>query len=152
MHMNRKRISMIRIILLSAIFAAAATGTALMKRGGDAEPTPHAHSSLARSQQGERESGQLVRVWVHGDDLYPDVVKARPGKIFFRVENQTQSDVAIVVERVMPGQASQRLSRVATTGKARRADQHMTLGEGEYVFYAESKPEYKGLLIVEARK
>ena len=92
---------------------------------------------------------QLIRVWMHGDMIYPTVVHARPGRVLLRAENQTQTDVALVLERVLPGAARQRTARVNTVSKALRAEQLLTVGVGEYEFYDEAFPEAKGKLIVE---
>lgn len=92
---------------------------------------------------------QLVRVWLHGDAVYPPVIRARAGKILLRAENQTQSDVALVLERVLPAAARQRAARVRTASKALRADMVLALAVGEYEFYDEAFPEARGTLIVE---
>jgi len=81
--------------------------------------------------------------------IYPTVVHARPGRVLLRAENQTQTDVALVLERVLPGAARQRTARVNTVSKALRAEQLLTVGVGEYEFYDEAFPEAKGKLIVE---
>ena len=93
-------------------------------------------------------SPQLIRIWMHGDAIYPPVIRARVGKILLRAENRTQSDVALVLERVLPGAASQRTARVGTVSKALRADMVLTLGAGEYEFYDEGFPDAKGKLVV----
>lgn len=92
---------------------------------------------------------QLIRVWMHGEAVYPPVVRARPGKILLRAENRTQSDVALVLERLLPGAARQRTARVNTVSRALRADLVLTLGTGEYEYYHEAFPEAKGKLIIE---
>ena len=107
-------------------------------------------SATATAPQGlSAKYPQLIRIWMHGDMIYPPVVRARPGRILLRAENQTQTDVALVLERLLPGAARQRTARVNTTSKALRAEQLLTVGAGEYEFYDEAFPEAKGKLIVE---
>lgn len=95
---------------------------------------------------------QLVRVWVHGEDIYPQVVHVRPGRVFLRLENETQSDVALVVERIEAGRPPQNLTRLNTTQKGKRVDKEISLGAGEYVFYEETQPDFKGRIIVEPKR
>lgn len=90
----------------------------------------------------------LIRIWMHGDAIYPPIARARPGKILLRAENQTQSDVALILERVLPGDARQNTARVSTVSKALRANLVLTLVPGEYEFYDEAFPEARGKLIV----
>lgn len=147
---------MIRLIMLSAAVLLAVAAIVTFRQTDKVSSDTHINANeIALAVQGpvgRDEPKQLVRVWVHGDGLYPDVVKARPGVILLKAENQTQSDIALIVERLGPNQTSQRLARLGTVNKARRVDQVFTLSEGEYVFYAESQLQYKGLLIVEPRK
>ena len=136
-----KRIMLIGALLLlptSAIFTSSA--------GSKLRP------ALAPTQaESQSYSAQLVRVFVHGDDLYPDVINTSPGKILLRAENETQSDVSLVVERVTPGQANQSFANISTIGQAKRATQELTLTAGEYVYYEQSRPEIRGRLIVESK-
>jgi len=78
---------------------------------------------------------QLIRVFVHDFDIYPDVVRTRPGKIQLRAENETREDIALVVERVRPGQSPEPLTRIKTVSRGKRAQEELALGVGEYVFY-----------------
>lgn len=94
---------------------------------------------------------QLVRVFVHLDDIYPSIVRVKPGNLLLRAENETLSDISVILERVLPGQSGELVTRASTTGRAKRADNRLTLGVGEYVFFEESRPEVQGKLIVEAR-
>ena len=41
-----------------------------------------------------------IRVWLHGDSIRPNVIRTRPGVIVLRAENETRSDVSLVLERV----------------------------------------------------
>lgn len=91
----------------------------------------------------------FVRVWIHADDIYPSVIHARPGRLLIRAENETQSDVSLVIERVVPGLSSQLLTKVTATQSAKRADQILDLGVGTFVFYRESNPNVKGTLIID---
>lgn len=108
-------------------------------------------ASAAAQAQTRELPRQLVRVFVHPDDIYPSIVRVRPGNLLLRAENETQTDVSLILERVVPGQARQRVTRVSTSGRAKRTDNRLNLGVGEYVFFEESRPEVQGRLIVEAR-
>ncbi len=139
-------------ILIGALSLLLASVAALTWRTGVAEGVVAPTAAPLSSQgQGDTEPRQSIRVWLHGDSLYPDLILARPGKIFLRAENQTQSDVTLVLERVVAGEAPQELTRVSTLRKGKRASQEMTLSEGEYIFYEESNPKLQGRLIIEPR-
>jgi hypothetical protein len=107
-----------------------------------------ASGTPARSEAKFRE---MVRVFLHGDDIYPGFARVRPGSVLLRAENETQSDVALVLERVVSGETRQPVARVATSGRGKRADNEVTLDVGEYVFFEESRPEVRGRLIVEPK-
>jgi hypothetical protein len=86
---------------------------------------------------------------MHGDQVYPPVTRARAGKILLRAENQTQSDVRLVLELLLPLGVRQVTARINTVSKALRAEQILTLVPGEYEFYDEAFPEVRGKLIVQ---
>lgn len=99
--------------------------------------------------QGPHEFKSTVRIFIHPDDIYPVVVAVRPGKVVISAENNTQRDVALVVEPLhSPGRA---VARVPAAAQDRRNRQEYTLGAGEYVFYEESRPQRQGKLIVDAK-
>lgn len=151
--MNSKRISLIRILLVGTVIVIPLTASLLVRETGSASAYLSSTSGVSAAQSApEAEYKQMVRVWVHNDGIYPSVVYASPGKIVLRAENETRSDVSLIVERVLPGQANAQLTRLATQNQAKRAYEERALGAGEYVFYDEARPEYKGTLIVEARK
>ena len=152
--MKKSRNILNRLLVVSVTLALVVLSAVWMKPKSESFVEPHAHAHSATSAQGqnEREPRQLVRVFIHNDDIYPSVVRARPGKILLKAENQTLGDVALIVERKQPGQAPAREARLATQNQARRHQQDLTLGVGEYEFYTEARPEIRGLLIVEARQ
>lgn len=152
--MNIKQISTIRILMIGAAFVIAITAALLVRQASSASTSTPAPASAASPRQGSpnAEYKQMIRVWVHNDGIYPSVVYATPGKIVLRAENETRSDVSLIVERVLPGQANAQLTRLTTQSQAKRVFEERSLGAGEYVFYDEARPEYKGTLIVEAQK
>jgi hypothetical protein len=91
---------------------------------------------------------QYVRFWVHGDSIYPDVYRIRPGKVLLRFENQTSDDITVALERIIPGSSPQLLKMVSTVNRGYRADVEMTLEAGEYQLYEMGLPAYRGKLIV----
>jgi hypothetical protein len=145
--MKRKRVLL--IVLLIGLVAMLATSGVMVGGKGAKEIVPTVAASQAQEEARHR---QLVRVWVHGDGIQPSVLFARPGKIFFNVENETQSDISLAIERVTQGQANARVKALGTQRKARRVGEEMTLGPGEYVVYEETQPQYRARLIVEPRK
>ena len=98
--------------------------------------------------QSQNESVRTIRVFIHPEDIYPSAAHVKPGKLRLVAENETQTDVSLIVERVSPGQ-SQRVGAVKTVNHAKRSPQEITLGAGEYVFYEESRPQQKGRIIVD---
>jgi hypothetical protein len=94
---------------------------------------------------------QSLRVFVHGDDIYPLTARRRPGRLLVNAENETQSDIVVVFEKVIAGRSNQRVTSIAARVSAKRSAQEVTLGAGEYVFYEESHPDVRGELIVESR-
>ena len=64
-------------------------------------------------------------MFVHGDDIYPDMAWAKAGKIVVRAENEMLKDVALVVERFIPGKAPLGVARVGTQSRGKRAEQEL---------------------------
>ncbi|MFY9607892.1 MAG: hypothetical protein WAU45_04660 [Blastocatellia bacterium] len=108
-------------------------------------------AAASTQSQPEVKYREMVRIFVHGDDIYPGFARVRPGRVLLRAENETQSDVALILERVVSGETRQSVARVATSGRGKRADNEVALDIGEYVFFEESRPEIQGRLIVEPR-
>jgi hypothetical protein len=135
------------------VIVTTALGIMLFVLGGVllVEPGGAANSSSSAPALQENTRARLVRVWVHGDAIYPETLRIPPGKVLIRAENETQSEINLIVERVRPGQANQSVARVRAVVDQKRANQEMTLGVGEYVYYDESQPQYKGTLIVEPK-
>jgi hypothetical protein len=111
--------------------------------------TPGSGKTKAPPTQTLIERRQLVRIFVHGDDLYPDVVRVTAGKVLIVAENETQKDIFLVVERKTDGQPQQGIALVKTPHLDKRARRELTLEAGEYVFYEESQPQLQGRLIVD---
>jgi hypothetical protein len=145
-HKRNKRFKRLLASGAVFVFAAAAVSGGRSSPGGTSAPS---HAVASQGQPGDR--AKLVRVFVHEFDLYPSVVRTTPGKVLLRAENEKRSDIALVVERLVPGQSSQRTARIHAARHIRRAHQELTLGVGEYVFFEESRPELRGMLIVEPR-
>lgn len=121
---------------------------------GGAARSPLSVSHSAVEQSGGTPSGTVpghkpnVRIWVHRDGVRPAVVRTRPGRIILRAMNMTQSDVTLVVERVRPGASPQAVTKVVSRLHEWGSPQEVALGDGEYVYYEESRPESRGRLVV----
>ena len=135
-------------ILLGAtlVFVAATMMTAWSRSPGGRSSA--ASSGGASQGQGDVTPGDLVRVFVHEFDLYPDLIQRRPGRMLLRAENEKGADIALVVDRVDPGASPQRAARLHVAQNVKRAVQELTLGVGEYVFYEESTPALRGRIVV----
>jgi cupredoxin-like protein len=124
--------------------------TTLRRASGDSASLPTSVSLQPSSPTSEPTPlpRQMVLVFIHNEDLYPSVVSVKAGEIFLRIENWTQKDVSLVVERVISGEGEQRVKDVQTSNKAERAHTDLSLSPGEYVFYEQSRPDVKGKIIV----
>jgi hypothetical protein len=139
----RERRSLVLSTLLMAVIIAPLTIVIVSRAYNGpvpAEPVPQPSAHV-----------QSLRVFVHGEDIYPLVARVRPGRLMLNAENETQSDVALVIEKIVPGQAGRIIASVSTQNRAKRSAQEVDIGAGEYVFYEQSQPEVRGRLIVEAR-
>ena len=150
---------------LAVIVAAVAIATvscsilAFASRGGNPSPGVYVPAvnnqpelaSAAATAQSERpnELIRIVRVFIHPEEMYPGAFVVKPGKIRLEVENETLSDVSLVVERVIPGQAHERAAALRIVNHGKRNRQELALGAGEYVFYEESRPQQQGRIIVD---
>lgn len=152
--MSKKKILTKRGWLLVAVIVATGClwifSIANSKANSTIQPIETHESSASPIAQTEKTPRLLVRVWIHNEDLYPNVVRVRPGAIYLRAENETLGDVALAIESDRPGQAPVRLASLRTSRQEKRVSQEIQLGVGEYVFYEESRPELRGTLIVEA--
>jgi hypothetical protein len=92
---------------------------------------------------------QLARVFAHVDGVRPEIIRVRPGRLLLQVENETQGDVSLAIERLNTGAPNTRLGKVQTSDNGKRAQLEFGLGAGEYIFYDESRPEFTGKLIVQ---
>lgn len=89
-----------------------------------------------------------LRIFVHPEDIYPDVITIAAGPIQLRAENETLGDVSLVIDQVKEGQLPQTIIQFGTTNKAKRVAQQVDLPAGEYVYYDPSRPDVRGKLIV----
>ncbi len=143
-----------RLILLSATIAlVAAVGMITTNSRGTLGRTSAAAlrtpAPVASQEETDTNPPRLVRVFVHQFDLYPDLIRLKPGKIFLRAENEKRTAIALVVERVSAGHAPQLTARILAAPDHRRVRQELTLATGEYVFYEESNPALRGKIIVD---
>ena len=135
---------LLMVVVAVLIFATATLFTSGAKvEGGKA--------SLIRASARPQASASngVLRVWIHGEEIYPDHARINPGTVMLVAENQTSSDITLVVERVEPGLAPRLASTVSAAGHVSRASRTLTLASGQYVFYEQSRPEIRGKLIVE---
>jgi hypothetical protein len=130
-----------------------ATATAFMSDAGSAGgKAPTARSKGATVDAGSPKSvasKQLLRVWVHGDDIYPDVVQVNHGTVLIQAENQVSADITLVVEQIVEGLAPQQITTISAAQHASCAKQTLTLSPGQYVFYEQSRPGVIGKMVVE---
>ncbi len=140
----RSQKNVLALIATFLLLISAYTVVLRAKAIGNREP-----NGGARAQQGPPSPPQttplLVRVFVHEDDVYPDLIHTRPGLVRLRVENETAGDVVLALD---PGGGQQFTAQVVTTGQAKRADGIVLLSEGEYIYFEASRPEVTGKLIV----
>ena len=94
---------------------------------------------------------QRIRVFVHRNDIRPQIIHAWPGKAVVSVENVSQADVSLQIERLLPN-LNLPVGAVNLTASVNRLPQELTLAVGEYVLYDASRPTIRGRLIVEPRK
>lgn len=140
--------SMRRAIWLGSILVLMMLGGLAIKPANSAS-TLNTGSKSATTQESSDKGRQLIRVFIHEFDLYPSLVRVRPGKVLLSAENEKRTGVALIVERVSPGQAPQRAARTSVARDLKRAGQELNLGTGEYVFYEESNPKLTGRIVVE---
>ena len=135
------------LAVLTAVVSGGVSGAGGERRASAVPSVATAAKSATQTRQPEFKS--TVRVFIHPDDIYPLVARVRPGKVIISAENNTQKDVAVVVEPALtPGQP---IGLVASPVRDKRNQQEFTLGAGEYVFYEESRPKRQGKLIVDTK-
>ena len=93
-------------------------------------------STSAPALQGGEHPGML-RIFVHAEDIYPDVIRVKAGAVRLRAENETLGDVALVLQTVTP---STLVAQVATVNQGKRAEQTVQLTKGEYIYYDQARP------------
>lgn len=128
------------------------TMTALWMRGGNASisPLPAGGGEVsAPAQIGSAGSfAPVIRVWLHPDDIYPDVVRVKPGKVLLMAENQKATGISLIIEKVLANQSKQAIASISASDIARRAGNVLDLSPGEYIFYDQSRPDLTGAIIV----
>lgn len=151
--MVKRKLSFNRALVLICAVLASAAATVLMIRAGSASASriPGAPSEArAYPQSGPlADSAPIVRVWVHPDDIYPDVVKARAGQALLMAENERTTDISLVVERVIPGHSNQAVASISASNIAKRAGNVMSLSVGQYIFYEQTRPDLRGTIVVD---
>ena len=147
-----------RTLILASIIAGLSVATVAFKptektRSATESPSPTSARKAEAAPQatGQIDRVQLIRVFIHPHDIYPSYATVQAGKVLFVAENETASDISLVVDRIIPGQSSQRATKLSTPRQNKRNKQETTLGPGEYLFYEESNPLVTGKLIVEPK-
>jgi hypothetical protein len=148
------------VMLVTATAALAATGMGAIARraakaGGklsaDVAVTAPVLATTGTQVQAGGAPLQALRVWVHAGAVYPYVLHAMPGPAQVWIENQTQSEVTLAIDRVLPGAAAaQPAARVGTADHVLGPTQVIVLAAGSYIFYEQSNPSIKGVIEVRA--
>ena len=150
--MRVKKVAKKRTILIGLAVLVLATTSAVVRRAGGESAKPAPADTKAQEAAVGAPAGlplQVVRIWIHGDDLYPSVVRVRPGRVVLAAQNETQLDVSLVVEKVEAGNPRQSVTRLPTRSREKRNKQELVLAPGEYEFYCDGWPEVRGRLIVD---
>ena len=139
---------------MALVLAAGATVSSRRIQGSNDAVGALTHSSIpvvapTENVQGQDRLIRTIRVFIHPEDIYPGSVVVKPGKIDLVIENETQAEVSLVVERVNPGQSRQSVTALRTVNRLKRNRQELTLGAGVYAFYEESRPQQQGKIIVD---
>ena len=85
-----------------------------------------ARNKSAAAQRNLPEFKQRIRIWVHGDDVRPNVIHASPGKALVTIENETAADVSMQIERVLLNR-TQLIGGVNLPGRSKRLQGEVTL-------------------------
>lgn len=146
MHIRRLFIFAVAMLMLATapVFLSGAK-----KESGKASSLSGKRATPASPKPQAAASNGVLRIWIHGEDIYPDSVRMNPGTVMLVAENQISSDFTLVLEQVAPGQAPQLTSTLSAAQHVNRVNQTLTLSNGQYIFYEQSRPEVKGKLIVE---
>jgi hypothetical protein len=148
------------LTLIATVTVAVAVVGAVVRRGVKASATVKVGTVETRAK---RASGiaaaqvlpsgvplQTLRVWVHAGAIYPYVLHATPGPAQLWIENQTQSEVTLAVDRFLPDTATlQPAARVGTADHVVGPTQVIVLAAGSYVFYEQSNPSIRGIIQVQ---
>ena len=157
MHIRRLLIFAVAVLIFATatLFMSSAKKSGAKKSGAKKESgkaSTHAGKRATRAApkpQAVAARNGVLRIWLHGDDIYPDLARMNPGTVMLVAENQTSSDFTLVVEQVGPGQTPELTSTLSAARHISRVNRTLTLTSGQYVFYEQSRPEVKGKLIVE---
>lgn len=134
---------LIGLVVASVVFVSARSKRAADSKGTKRESRPATQSTLP-------EFKQRIRIWIHGDDVRPNVIHASPGKALVTIENETAADVSMQLMRVLPNR-TQLIDGSSLPGRSKRLQREVMLVPGEYVFYDASRPTIRGRLIVDPR-
>lgn len=137
MSRKRKTVFWSSLVLIGLVAASVAFVSARGKRA-------------VAAQQRVPEFKQRIRIWIHGDDVRPNVIHAWPGPALVTVENETSADVSLRVARVLPNRIDP-LGTITVPAQSRRLQREVNLAVGEYVFYELGRSGIRGRLIVEPR-
>lgn len=142
---NRKR------ILWSALVIVVLTLSGLAFVTERPKPTKlTAETKLPTTAQAVPTFRPRLRVYVHRDSVRPSVIHAWPGKTLISIENESGADIALQIEKTLVQQMLP-IALLKLPSHAKRAEQEVTLGIGEYVLYDLSRPNVRSRLIVEVR-
>src|SRR5438552_12428671 len=116
--MLRINVSKRRALLFVVVFVLLITGTTFVRRASSTSSGTSLRGSIEPSAPVQLPPAplfrQMVRVFIHGDDLYPCALAIKPGRVVLRVENQTQTDASLMPEEMLPGQAPLLIANVRT--------------------------------------
>jgi hypothetical protein len=146
------RLSIGRALVFTATLLALAMATALMIRPGSARVSrlpASDNEARAYEQTGAvTDAAPILRVWVHPDDIYPDLVRTKPGRVILMAENERTTDISLVVARLIFGQSNQTVASISVSNIAKRAGNVLDLSAGTYIFYEQTRPDLTGTIIV----
>lgn len=135
-------------LIVSAIFVAQTRATSGANNEKELTLSLSGTTALASQTVTRNIYKPTIRIWIHGDSIRPSLIRATPGVVVLRAENETRSDVSLVVEKVLLGETLP-VARIITTNGGRRARGELVVEAGEYIYYDAARPQIKGSLIVE---
>ena len=64
----------------------------------------------------------------HVDGVRPEIISVRPCRLCLQVENETQGDISLAIERLNTGTPNTRLGKVQTSDSGKHAQLEFELG------------------------